>query len=922
MVRSVQRWLAQALVFVGVFASAVAAQAGQLTGRVTDAGSGAPVADVRVEARSGGVIRNALTTPSGTYRIGGLPSGTFTVSFARVGYALGTGTASVTEGVAATLDMVLTAVAVELNPTIISAGRTEEKALEAPASVAVVPERDIQETPSLTLNDQIKTQPGVDMAQTGMVTNNTVTRGFNNVFSGSMLTLTDNRYAFVPSLRVNTSFLVPTTNEDISRIEVLLGPASALYGPNSANGVMHVITKTPFESQGTTLSLGGGTRSESDELGSGVEEEFGDKTFTRAALRHAGTVGDRFGYKLSGQIMQGQDWHFNDPAEPDSIPCPGGSGMCANQRNFDVERWTLEGRTDFRPNDQTDIILGAGAAQSPSAIELTGIGAAQVRDWRYTYGQGRIRWNRLFAQVFMNASDAGETYLLRTGQRIVDESRMLVGQVQHGMFLGERIDLIYGIDAQKTDPRTGGTINGRNEDIDEITEIGAYVHSKTALTDRLDLFAAIRTDDHSELEDPVWSPRAALVFKATDNHSLRFTYNRAFSTPSTNNLFLDIVAAQIPVLTASYNVRTLGVPETGFQFNRECPSGVGGLCMRSPFAPDPTAYVPADATLMWDLATQIIFARSSAQGTPVDLRGTPAPTSAQVGTVLRALNPTTGRFNTVQPSDVTDIERMKPTTNEVFEAGYRGLIGQRLLFGANVFYEKRTNFIGPLIVETPNVFFEAQGLAAYIAALVEAGGAPPAQAAAVGQTFGFGIGGISGDALTGVPLGTVSPSGGLAGGHDLILTYRNFGDLDLYGADVGIDALLTDQWTLMGTLSWASDDFFPQSEVGGLSDIALNAPKTRGSVGLRFRTDALSVQGRSRFAAGFPMNSGVYVGDVESHTLVDFNVSYRLPFAANTLLSLDVQNAFNDQKQQFIGAPAIGRLVFLQAQYTFGSRQP
>jgi hypothetical protein len=51
----------------------------------------------------------------------------------------------------------------------------------------------------------------------------------------------------------------------------------------------------------------------------------------------------------------------------------------------------------------------------------------------------------------------------------------------------------------------------------------------------------------------------------------------------------------------------------------------------------------------------------------------------------------------------------------------------------------------------------------------------------------------------------------------------------------------------------------------------------------------------------------------------DFNVAYRLPIAANTLLSLDVQNAFNDQKQQFIGAPAIGRLIFLQAQYTFGA---
>ncbi len=69
------------------------------------------------------------------------------------------------------------------------------------------------------------------------------------------------------------------------------------------------------------------------------------------------------------------------------------------------------------------------------------------------------------------------------------------------------------------------------------------------------------------------------------------------------------------------------------------------------------------------------------------------------------------------------------------------------------------------------------------------------------------------------------------------------------------------------------------------------------------------------------MNSGVYIGDVEGHTLFDFNVSYRVPFAANTLLTLDVQNAFNDQKQQFIGAPAIGRLVFLQASYTFGARQ-
>ena len=903
MVSSVQRWLTTALVALSGFAGVAAAQSGQITGRVTDRETGSPIPDVRVEARGSGVIRNVLTTPSGTYRVGGLPAGTFTLNFSRVGYAQLTHTVTLGADATETADVTLSAVAVELNPTIISAGRTEEKALEAPASVSVVLERDIEENPSLTLNDQIKAQPGVDMATTGLVTNSTVTRGFNNVFSGAMLTLTDNRYAFVPSLRVNTSFLVPTANEDVGRIEVLLGPASALYGPNSANGVMHVITKTPFESEGTTISLGAGTRSESEGLPPDVEESFGDKTVTRGALRHAGTVGDRFGYKLSGQITQGQDWQFNDPAEPAQLPCRDNiTVMCPNERDFDVQRWTLEGRTDFRPNEATDIILGGGASHAGSAIELTGIGAAQVNDWRYTYAQARARWNRLFAQVFVNMSDAGETFLLRSGQPIVDKSKMLVGQFQHGTYLGERIDLIYGIDAQKTDPETEGTINGRNEDIDEITEIGAYLHSKTALTDRLDLFAAIRGDDHSELEDPVWSPRAALVFKATDNHSLRLSYNRAFSTPSTNNLFLDLQVQRLnPALPIQ--IRTVGVPAGGFQFDRSC---AGGLCMRSYFTADPSATRGVDITGLWSP----IVAFMQAQG--VDLSGVPAPDASTVATHLQVLNTTNLTFRPVSVSDVVDIETLKPTTNDVIEGGYRGLLGEKVLLAANVFFEKRTDFIGPLIVETPNVFVDSASLANYLAAVFQAGGAPPPVAQGQAQAIAEG--------LKRVPLGTVTPNSNLTNSPDLFLTYRNFGELDLYGADVAIDALLTDRWTLMGTFSWASDDFFSQDEVGGLSDIALNAPKTRGTAGLRFRTDELTVQGRGRFAAGFPMNSGVYIGDVEAHTLFDFNVSYRVPFAANTLLTLDVQNAFNDQKQQFIGAPAIGRLVFLQAQYTFGAR--
>ena len=55
------------------------------------------------------------------------------------------------------------------------------------------------------------------------------------------MSLVDNRIARVPSLRVNAYSLIPTASEDIEQIEVVSGPGAALYGPNSANGVMHIL---------------------------------------------------------------------------------------------------------------------------------------------------------------------------------------------------------------------------------------------------------------------------------------------------------------------------------------------------------------------------------------------------------------------------------------------------------------------------------------------------------------------------------------------------------------------------------------------------------------------------------------------------------------------------------------------------------
>jgi len=356
---------------------------------------------------------------------------------------------------------------------VVTASRAPEKVVDAPASVSVVPPEVVAARPALTSTDHIRAQPGIDISSGGLLQANVVARGFNNIFSGALMTLTDNRFASVPSLAVNVPYLVPITNEDIERIEIVLGPGAALYGPNTANGVMNIITKSPFESPGASITAGGGIAASSGSS---------DVNIARTALRYASRVNDKVAFKLSGEYTTGKDWRFIDPAEPP-----------ATKRDFALRRYAGEARLDVRPTPGTEWVTSYGRVTAGSAIELTGSsGAGQVKDWTYQSFQTRLRSGRLFAQAFGNFSDAGETVLLRTNSPIIDKSRLFAAQIQHGITIG-RIDALYGADYQKIDPRTAGTINGRNEDNDNVVELGGYIHTVTRLTDRLQFLAAART---------------------------------------------------------------------------------------------------------------------------------------------------------------------------------------------------------------------------------------------------------------------------------------------------------------------------------------------------------------------------------------------------------------------------------------------
>ena len=94
----------------------------------------------------------------------------------------------------------MTSTSMNLNQVVVSASRKKEKVLDAPAAIEVISAKEIQNNISLTSTDHLYSTSGVDVSKTGLTSSNVATRGFNNVFSGSVLTMVDNRVASVPSL--------------------------------------------------------------------------------------------------------------------------------------------------------------------------------------------------------------------------------------------------------------------------------------------------------------------------------------------------------------------------------------------------------------------------------------------------------------------------------------------------------------------------------------------------------------------------------------------------------------------------------------------------------------------------------------------------------------------------------------------------
>ncbi|MGH9632923.1 MAG: TonB-dependent receptor plug domain-containing protein, partial [Bryobacteraceae bacterium] len=123
--------------------------------------------------------------------------------------------------------------------------------------------------------------PGIQVARIDTTRWAISARGFNGEYSNKLLVLMDGRSVYNPLFSGVFWDAQDTMLEDIERIEVIRGPGATMWGSNAVNGVINIITKSAFSTEGTLVTSGTGTE----------EEFFG-------GFRYGGRLGRRTGYRV------------------------------------------------------------------------------------------------------------------------------------------------------------------------------------------------------------------------------------------------------------------------------------------------------------------------------------------------------------------------------------------------------------------------------------------------------------------------------------------------------------------------------------------------------------------------------------------------------------------------------------------------
>lgn len=146
------------------------------------------------------------------------------------------------------------------NEVVVIGSRVSETVLQSASSVQKLNIQTIRSTASGDFYEGLGNLKGVDIVTSSLGFRSFNTRGFNTTSPVRVVQFIDGMDNQAPGLNFPVGNLVGATDLDLQSVEVITGPASALYGPNAFQGVISMTTKNAYDFQGLSVQLKGGNR--------------------------------------------------------------------------------------------------------------------------------------------------------------------------------------------------------------------------------------------------------------------------------------------------------------------------------------------------------------------------------------------------------------------------------------------------------------------------------------------------------------------------------------------------------------------------------------------------------------------------------------------------------------------------------------
>ena len=395
---------------------------------------------------------------------------------------------------------------------VVTATMTKKIIKEAPGSIEVITEQDLLDMNADTLADALEEATGLLMTtETGRMMRPSI-RGTGNKHT---LILMDGR-------RITSGFkdlqgLEQIPVDMISRIEVVRGPASALYGSDAIGGVVNIITKTPPEK----MTMGGTIKYGQSTYGEG-EESIGSA--------YAGNAMGRFGFLLAGGYRD-KDKYDRDGAAPDD--------------GDDIEMKSAGGRFSYKINEDHGLLAGFEAVDR----NFTGLRDLQNLD--------RER----------DADDRRLNYFLEYDGKITPKSSLML-LANHSWHENEitvdppTSEIVGAIGDESNAERSLNQLEGRFSSLilpnhlltlgteyvkesredesgldDDVETFSIYAQDEYQIFEPLYMALSVRWDNYSDFGSE-WTPRLSMTYAILENLRLKGAWGKGFRAPEFLELFI------------------------------------------------------------------------------------------------------------------------------------------------------------------------------------------------------------------------------------------------------------------------------------------------------------------------------------------------------------------------------------------------